>query len=143
MYGHEEKSMSLDKALNEVTQNVPDCLAAGFVDINSGMLLGIKTVDSHPREVIELLAAASGDLFQGSNVVTIERLFKRARGLPESDDEHYFQEIIVLSKNLIHVFVRGKTLQDQVLVTVCRANANLGMVLTKTRLALSTVEAAA
>jgi hypothetical protein len=135
--------MSLDQALNEVVTNVPDCLAAGFVDVNSGMLLGIKTVDSHPQEVIELLAAATGDLFQGSNVVTIERLFKRARGLPEDNDEHYFREIIVLSKNLIHVFIRGKTLQDQILVTVCRANANLGMVLTKTRLSLNSVEAAA
>lgn len=135
--------MSLNSALNDVIQNVPDCLAAGFVDVSTGMLLGIKTVDSHPQEVVELLAAATGDLFQGSNVVTIERLFKRSRGLPEDDDEHYFQEIIVLSKNLIHVFVRGKSLQDQILVTVCRAGANLGMVLTKTRLSLAAVETAA
>ena len=96
-----------------------------------------------PQEVIELLAAATGDLFQGTNVVPIERLFKRVRGLPEEDNEHYFREIIVLSKNLIHVFVRGKTLQEQILVTVCRGNANVGMVLAKTRASLAAVEEAA
>lgn len=132
--------MSVDDALNDVVRTVPDCLAAGWVDMNTGMLLGIKTVDSHPQEVIDLLAAATGDLYQGSNVVAIEKLFKRARGVSESDTEHYFQEVIILSKNLIHVFVRGKA-QDQILVTVCRTGANLGMVLTKTRQGLVGVEA--
>ncbi|NJK54335.1 MAG: hypothetical protein HC936_19015 [Leptolyngbyaceae cyanobacterium SU_3_3] len=52
----------------------------------TGMILGIKTVDSHPQEVIDILAAATGDLFQGANVVTIEKLFKRARGVPEYEN---------------------------------------------------------
>lgn len=134
--------MSLDDSLNDVIRTVPDCLAAGYVDMNTGMLLGIKTVDSHPQEVVDLLAAATGDLYQGSNVVSIEKLFKKARGLDENDSEHYFQEIIILSKNLIHVFCRGHGTQDQILVTVCRSGANLGMVLTKTRQALPAVEAA-
>ena len=67
--------MSLDRALAQVIESVPDCIAAGLVDMTTGMLLGIRTVDSHPQEVIDLVAAATGDLFQGSNVTTIERLF--------------------------------------------------------------------
>lgn len=134
--------MSLDAALNKVQQSVPDCVATGFVDIKTGMLLGIKTVDSHPQEVIDLVAAATGDLFQGTNVATIESMFKRVRGIAD-DGHHYFQEIIVLSDNLIHVFQRGKRNEDMVLVTVCRISANLGMVLTKARMGLSAVEAEA
>jgi hypothetical protein len=134
--------MSLDSTINDVVKNVPDCLAAGFIDMNTGMLLGVKTVDSHPQEVIDLLAAATGDLFQGSNVVTIEKIFKKIRGI-DDNDEHYLQEVIVLSKNLIHVFLRGKKFENQVLVTVCRAGANLGMVLNKTRASMAPVEAAA
>lgn len=134
--------MSLDAALTKVQQSVPDCVASGFVDIKTGMLLGIKTVDSHPQEVIDLVAAATGDLFQGTNVATIESMFKRVRGVAD-DGHHYFQEIIVLSDNLIHVFQRGKRNEDMVLVTVCRVSANLGMVLTKARMGLSAVEAEA
>lgn len=132
--------MSLDQALSEVVRGVPDCVAAGFVDMSTGMILGIRTVDSHPQEVIDVLAAATGDLFQGPNVITIERLFKKARGLPENDGFHYFNEFIALSTNLIHVFARGKRDKNACLVTVCRGSANLGMVLSKTRAMLAEVE---
>jgi hypothetical protein len=134
--------MGLDQELANLQKAVPDCVAAGFVDIKTGMLLGVKTVDSHPQEVLDLVAAATGDIFQGQNVAAIESLFRRTRGVKE-DGHHYFQEIIVLSDNLIHIFQRGKRNEDLVLVTVCRASANLGMVLTKARGGLAAVEAAA
>ena len=133
--------MSLDDALQRAMTAVPDCVAAGFVDLSSGMVLSIKTVDSHPSEVFDFLAAATTDLFQGPNVSAIESIFKKARGLPDNTDHHYFQEIIVNSENLIHVFIRGKK-QQQVICYVCRKGANLGMVLTKARAGLPSVEAA-
>ena len=68
--------MSLDKALATAQTEVPECVAAGYVDMVSGLLLGVKTVDSHPSEVLDLVAAATGDLFQGKNVSEIERLFE-------------------------------------------------------------------
>lgn len=133
--------MSLDAAISNVQQTVPECVAVGFVDMKTGMLLSVKTVDSHPQEVLDLVAAATGDLFQGANVSAIERMFKQVRGVKD-DGHHYFQEIIVLSDNLVHVFQRCKAAEDMVLVTVCRISANLGMVLTKARSSLSAVEAA-
>lgn len=129
---------TLDTALQKAVTSIPDCVAAGYVDLSSGMLLGLKTVDSHPNQVIELLAAATADLFQGPNVQTIEQMFRMARGLAE-DGHHYFQEIIVNSDNLIHVFLRGKK-QQQVACFVCRKGANLGMVLTKSRMSMPEIE---
>jgi hypothetical protein len=134
--------MSLDNMLQKVVTEVPECVASGYVDLSSGMLLGAKTVDSHPSEVLELVAAATSDLFQGSNVATIESLFKKARGVAD-DGHHYFQEIIINSDNLIHIFIRGKKSEEQVLTVVCRKSANLGMVLSKTRGLMPDVEKAA
>ncbi|MBM94628.1 MAG: hypothetical protein CMI09_02105 [Oceanospirillaceae bacterium] len=130
----------LNAALQKATVSIPECVAAGYVDLSSGMLLGIKTVDSHPNDVLDLLAAATADLFQGSNVTTIEQIFKRARGL-ETNDYHYFQEIIVNSDNLIHVFIRSKSYPEHVACFVCRLTANLGMVLSKSRTAMPMLEA--
>lgn len=130
----------LNDALQAATAAIPECLAAGYIDLASGMLLGIKSVDSQPTEVVELLAAATADLFQGPNVKMIESIFKKARGLAE-DGHHYFQEIIINSDNLIHVFIRGKN-EEQVACFVCRKSANLGMVLTKSRSSMPSVEAA-
>ena len=132
--------MSLDTAIADAMKAVPECVACGLVDMSTGMLIGVKTVDSHPQEVLDLVAAATSDLYQGTNVTAIERLFKKSRGL-EDDGLHYFKEIVVLSENLIHLFVRGGD-QNQVVVMVCRASANLGMVITKGRQAVKAIEAA-
>jgi hypothetical protein len=134
-------STKLDVALQNAIANVPECVAAGYIDLSTGMLLGIKTVDSHPAEILELLAAATADMFQGTNVVTIERMFKKARGLKD-DGHHYFNEMIVNSDNLIHIFMRGKRNEEHVLGFVCRKSANLGMVLTKGRALVPTIEGA-
>ena len=131
---------NLTTALQTAITGIPECLAAGYIDLSSGMLLGIKTVDSQPAEVVELLAAATADLYQGANVRMIEDIFKKARGLKD-DMHHYFQEFIINSDNLIHVFLRGKN-QEQVACFVCRKSANLGMALTKARSAMPALEAA-
>ncbi len=71
----------LNNALQAAVTSIPECLAAGYIDLSSGMLLGIRSVDSQPQEVVELLAAATADLYQGTNVRMIEGIFKKARGL--------------------------------------------------------------
>jgi hypothetical protein len=131
----------LDQALQSAVKNVPEALAAGFIDIESGMLLAVKTVDSHPMEVVDLLAAATGDLFQGPNVTMIEDLFKKMRG-HEHDKKHYFQEVIVNSDNLVHVFLRSKVNQSYVLCVVCRISVNMGMALARARFSLPACEKA-
>ena len=130
----------LEQQLQTAVTSIPECVAAGYVDLSTGMLLGIKTVDSHPAEILELLAAATSDMFQGSNVVTIENMFKKSRGV--EDAKHYFNEMIVNSDNLIHVFIRGKVNEEHVVAFVCRKSANLGMVLTKSRAAIPALESA-
>lgn len=131
--------LALENALGKAIRDIPECVAGGYVDMTTGMLLAVKTVDSHPREVLDLVAAATADLFQGSNVSAIERMFKKARGLKD-DGHHYFQEMIIFSDNLLHVFLRGKKHADHVVVFVARKNANIGMMLAKSRLVLPTLE---
>ena len=71
----------------------------------------------------------------------IEKMFKKARGISD-DGHHYFQEIIVNSDNLIHLFLRSKKKQEYIIVFVCRKTANLGMALTKARLEVPAIESA-
>jgi hypothetical protein len=98
----------------------------------TGLLLAVRTVDSHPQEVLDLVAAATADLFQGKSVTAIEKLFRKSRGQAE-DGRHYFNEIIVFSDNLLHVFQRSRKTSSHAAVFVTRANANIGMVLSKSR----------
>ena len=123
--------MSVESILTRTMNEVPKAVAVGVVDMGTGMLLGVKTVDSHPQEVLDLVAAATKDLFEGDNVTQIENTFKRVRGVQTS--ERYFKEIIVMSTNLVHVFARLKQHQDTVAVVICRNDVNLGLALVKTR----------
>lgn len=107
--------------------------------MSTGMLLAVDTVDSHPNEVLDLLAAATFDIFQGRNVVMIEDTFNQRRGLASSD--HYFQEILVNSQNLVHLFLRSATNAEIVAVVVCRRTVNLGMLFAQARLVMKRLDA--
>ncbi len=133
--------MALEASIQSAVNSIPECVAGGYVDMSTGMLLGVKTVDSHPQEVLDYVSAATADLFQGENVVAIEKMFKKHRGL-EDDGHHYFQEIIVFSDNLLHIFQRCKQNTDHAAVWVCNESVNVGMALAKARMQLSSVEEA-
>ncbi|MFK7988560.1 MAG: hypothetical protein AB8I08_21250 [Sandaracinaceae bacterium] len=133
--------MTLENALAKAQASIPECVAAGYVEMDSGMLLGVRTMDSHPQEVLDLVAAATADLFQGPSVTAIEKMFRRSRGQQE-DGNHYFRELVVFSDNLLHVFLRGKQYTNHAVVFVTRGSANVGMVLAKSRMSLSAIESA-
>lgn len=117
--------------IKDSISNVPKAVAAGLVDMGSGMLLGIKTVESHPQEVIEILAPATKELFEGELVTAIEDLWKKARGV--ESDEHYFQEVLISSSNLWHYFGRMRSKPETVLTVVCRGDVNLGLMIMRCR----------
>ncbi|WP_460275315.1 hypothetical protein [Celeribacter sp. ULVN23_4] len=126
--------MSLDKALHDAMKSIPECLAGGYVDMSSGLLLSVKTLDSHPQEVLDMVAAATADLFDGPTVRHIENSFNKSRG--ETADKHYyFQEFLIFSENLLHVFMRSKKYPQHAICFVCSKSANVGMVLAKSRMA--------
>ncbi|EDM76633.1 hypothetical protein PPSIR1_18227 [Plesiocystis pacifica SIR-1] len=128
--------MSVQSILTKTMNEVPKAVAAGVVDMSTGMLLGVKTVDSHPQEVLDLVSATTKDLFEGDNVTMIEDIFKRSRGV--QSNERYFKEIIVMSTNLVHLFARLASLPSVVVVVVCRNDTNLGLALMKVRATTST-----
>lgn len=130
--------MSADAIVQSLMSNVPKAIAAGVVDMDSGMLLAIKTVDSHPQAVLDMVAAATKDLYEGDTVMSIENTFKKARG--DSYSGHYFREIIVTSKNLLHIFARLDGQENVVAVVVARIDTNLGLALMKTREVASQVK---
>ena len=133
--------MSLDNELANAMKTIPECVAGAYIDLTSGMILSVKTLDSHPQEVLDMVAAATADMFQGNTVGYIEDAFKKSRGNTD-DPRHYFQEFLVFSDNLLHVFMRTKKYQDHVASFVCRKSANVGMVLAKSRMTVDKLAAA-
>jgi hypothetical protein len=134
-------SEKLNQALAIAMSSIPECLAAAYVDLTSGLLMAVNTVESLPTEVMDMLAAASSDLFAGKSVVTIENMFKKTRG-QAMNSHHFFQEVIVNSDHTIHVFLRGKRHPEHIACFVCNKSVNLGMALATSRAVLSDLETA-
>ena len=125
------RTQQINNSLKEFRRDVPEYVGSGFVDMSTGMLLAIDTVDNHPREIIDILAAATADLFQGRTVSQIETLWKQTRGV--SDDRHYFNEILVNSDNLVHLFMRSASSADIVAVVICTRAVSVGMLFAQAR----------
>ena len=132
-------TQQIANSLKTFRRDVPDYVGSGFVDMSTGMLLATDTVDNHPREILDVLAAATADLFQGRTVTQIEGLWKKARGV--NDGGHYFKEVLVNSDNLVHLFMRSKANQDIVAVVICTNQVSVGMLFAQARQVLRDFEA--
>ena len=72
-------------------------------------------------------------------VVQIEDLWKQNRGV--SDNRRYFNEILVNSENLVHLFMRSKSNADIVAVVICTRGVNVGMLFAQARRVMAELDA--
>jgi len=92
------------------------------------------------RRVITLEEARAENLRRTSPGEYEERVREGyLRGVQE--DRHYFQEILVNSDHLVHVFLRSVVNQDIVAVVVCRKSANTGMLFAQARIVMKQLDA--
>lgn len=109
---------------------VPDYVASGVVDLSSGMLLAVDTVDPQPPEVLDVLAEAAADLFRGRRVVQIERMWRHRRADLEAVPPS--EEVLMRNGHVLHLFIRSQA-DDLVVAVVCRSTANVGLLLSVSR----------
>jgi len=132
--------MSIDAALNASIETVPDCIAAGYLDMETGMFLGIQGHDAQGREALDHLSLAIANLFQGRGVKGFETLLNQAAEAGDQSDG--FGEIAVFTKERLHIFLRTRLYPNHVVCYVCRDSVNIGLALTKSQLSLGEVTAA-
>jgi len=131
---------AMTHALNLALEEVPDCMGVGCVDTGSGILLGFKTIEAQPFDLVDLIAAVTDDMYKGRVVTNIETHWNRMRGI--EDHRHYFQEIIICAEDMLFIFLRSRRYQDYVGFYVWRTMSNLGMALSKARAAMPYIERA-
>lgn len=132
--------MSIQNALKTAIETIPDCIAAGYIDMETGMLLGSSVSDPEYGESLDNLSIAVANLFQGRGVAAFEALLREASG--EEIQGTGFGEIAVFSKDRLNIFLRTKEYPDHVVCYICRNSANVGLALTKSHLSLGPVAAA-
>ncbi|WP_170525931.1 hypothetical protein [Ruegeria arenilitoris] len=132
--------MTIDAALTTAMETIPDCIAAGYVDMETGMLLGMSATGTEDGAALETLAIAVANLFQGRGVQAFEALLA-STGLQDPENPG-FGEISVFSNDRLHIFMRTRAYPEHVVCYICRDSANIGLTLTKSHLSLGPVAAA-
>ena len=115
----------IDDACKDVVGKVDGAVAAGVVDLDTGMLLGIHNSSQYTQTLDEIVAAACMDMFRGTNISRVEQMVRQHRVVAENG-EHYFQEIQVTSEHNFHfakVLKKGRA----VLMLVTKKTTNVGM----------------
>lgn len=128
----------IDDACKEVVSKVDGAVAAGVVDLETGMLLGIHNSAQYTQTLNEIVAAACMDLFRGANISRIEQMVREHRGLPENG-EHYFHEIHVSSEHNFH-FAKTVKKGKAVIMLVTKKTTNIGMGWAQLKSMIPTVE---
>jgi Dynamin family len=118
--------------LSKVTASVPLCLSAAWIDLKLRRIMHSSGLNAEGMTESPSLGLAISELFQGDNVQKIENLFKRARGA-SANENHYFQEIVIIARDCLSVMIRSPSSADRALVVVADKAVSLGLVLTTTR----------
>lgn len=131
----------LETALSAAKGTIPNCIAVGYVDMAQGALLASRIDGNHPKDVLDLVAAALGEQMQGPTVRMIEQQFAAHKGAKHV--ERMISKVMFeTTTGLYHLAIRCQKNEEHAVMFVCGRGANAGMVNAKAAAAMPTIEAA-
>ncbi|MFW1859526.1 hypothetical protein A7P53_06480 [Acinetobacter defluvii] len=117
--------MSLKQICENIYSEVNGAIAVGVVDLSSGMPLEIyHRVEYFTQEYIDLVSAASVDMFRGRNVAKVEEKLANQRRKPLS---HSIQEVLMTTEGTIHFMAVLPEKNDILALLVTNKKASVGM----------------
>lgn len=132
-----EATLSLDDALSAAMQTVPNCVAAGYVDMQTGFLLGIQGHDSESMAALEAMSTSIANLILGRGVRAFEQLLS---GGSVAEGAGY-GEIAIYSGNRLYLLLRRPDQPDHVICFVSDDHTNVGLALTKSMATMNMISA--
>ncbi|VAW97795.1 hypothetical protein MNBD_GAMMA21-507 [hydrothermal vent metagenome] len=129
---------SINDVCKNVVDSVDDAFAAGVVDLNTGLLLGVHhNVPYFTQSYLDAVAAAAVDMFRGKGISNVEKRLSQTRGEEVKDTlqemqmttpkTYHFMSVIPGKPNALAVLITGK-------------NVNLGMGWSGLRSAITELE---
>ncbi|SPF79229.1 hypothetical protein ALP8811_03167 [Aliiroseovarius pelagivivens] len=133
-----DATLSLDDALSAGMQTVPNCVAAGYLDMQTGFLLGIQGRDAESIAALEAMSTSIANLILGRGVHAIEQLLADGGNAQDAG----FGEIAIYSGKRLYLLVRRPDQPDHVVCFVSDDHANVGLALAKSAANMNMISAA-
>lgn len=126
--------MSAASAVRECMKEIPSALAVGLIDLSYGTLISVEFAQRHPEEIVDFLAPATKQVFDGHLSHTVEKHLSQTQGSNET-----FQEILIASKHVWHYFGRVADDPSVALAVIAGIDVRIGLLLVKARAVRKTV----
>lgn len=133
-----DATLSLDDALSAGMQTVPNCVAAGYVDMQTGFLLGIQGRDHASIAALEAMSTSIANLILGRGVHAFEQLLSGDSTAQGSG----FGEIAICAGKRLYLLLRRPDQPDHVICYVSDDLANVGLALAKSAANMKLISAA-
>ncbi|MCK0141502.1 hypothetical protein [Aliiroseovarius sp. F20344] len=130
-------ALSLDETLLAAMQSVPNCLAAGYIDMQTGFLLGLQGQDQDSMDALETLSTSVANLILGQGVRTFEELLSDDKDASSTG----FGEIAIYSGGRLYVLLRREDQPDHLICFVSDGDTNVGLALAKSAANLNAISA--
>lgn len=117
--------MSLQEALAKVVARVPECRAAIYVELPSGLVLGSEKAEGENVNVAGIVSSIT-QLFDHPSLAPLESLFQRTRG---AEDTEQIDECAFACDEQVYAVVRTQQGPSRALIVACRKTAPLADVL--------------
>jgi hypothetical protein len=130
----------LDQILSQAQAALDACYLAASVDLEDSGRSRLRMADDLPPHAERVVGAFVADLFQGSKVKAIERLFKSQRG-EDQDGRPYMRELMIRGDTLSYFAMRSQTRPHQACLLVTDSRVNLGLALSRLRITMKALDA--
>lgn len=117
---------SINDVCKSIVENVENAFAAGVVDLNTGLLLGVHhNIPYFTQSYLDAVAAAAVEMFRGKGVTNVEKRLSQTRGEEVSNS---LEEVQMTTSKTYHFMsvVPGKPNVIAVLITGKKANLGMG-----------------
>lgn len=117
---------SINDVCKQIVESVDNAFAAGVVDLNTGLLLGVyHNIPYFTQSYLDAVAAAAVDMFRGKGVTNVEKRISQTRG---EEVTNSLQEIQMTTTKTYHFMsvIPGKPNTIAVLITGKQVNLGLG-----------------
>ena len=117
--------MSLQTICESIYSDVNGAIAVAVVDLSSGMPLQVyHRVSYFTQDYVDLVSAASVDMFRGRNVAKVEEKLADQRNRPLS---HAIQEVLMTTEGTIHFMAVLPEKKDILALLVTNKKVSIGM----------------
>ena len=131
---------SLQATLQQSLQSMPDGVAAGYVDLSTGTLLGIFAWEERPQEFLNAMAAAVTELMEAPLFRVIDKIWSKQLS-EENLAKDGFGEVLLFGADYTALLKRCQKHERHAVIYVARKDTPPGVLLMQVRSSLPAVEA--